>query len=185
MWEVDLDYILWARHVPTAMACCSGDVGDSSTSLACRQGCRACLHRCGSGASWELELCHAMVEGVPRMQYHLPTIASIRLSLLSCFSRASASPSAEDQLPLRSLVSTPILHVSPTVHSADSVYIAAGDIKGHEEIGYELGLYGGHTIAWSEIKAARREAIESDPQVLVSESQTFLPVVFILFTLIR
>lgn len=51
-----------------------------------------------------------------------------------------------------------------------TVYVAVEDIKGHEELGREAGVYGGHTIAWEEIYAARRSAIESDPHVVISES---------------
>ncbi|KAL5498274.1 hypothetical protein ACEPAH_2414 [Sanghuangporus vaninii] len=48
-----------------------------------------------------------------------------------------------------------------------SVYLTVHDIKGYEEAGHELGLYGGHTIAWSEVITARQAAIEADPQVLI------------------
>ncbi|EJC99000.1 FAD/NAD-binding domain-containing protein [Fomitiporia mediterranea MF3/22] len=50
---------------------------------------------------------------------------------------------------------------------AFSVYLEADEIIGHEELGHELGLYGGHTIAWEEVIGERRAAIEKDPQVLI------------------
>ncbi|KAL5520428.1 hypothetical protein ACEPAG_9652 [Sanghuangporus baumii] len=54
-----------------------------------------------------------------------------------------------------------------TRRKALSVYLSAHDIRGYEEAGHELGLYGGHTVAWSEVITARQAAIESDPQVLI------------------
>ena len=59
-----------------------------------------------------------------------------------------------------------------------SVYLTADDIKGYEEAGHELGLYGGHTVAWSEVIAARRAAVEKDPQVLIS-TPAYLPSMFV------
>ncbi|CAL1707427.1 unnamed protein product [Somion occarium] len=41
------------------------------------------------------------------------------------------------------------------------------DLKGYEEVGPERGVYGGHTVAWSDVLAERRARIELDPQVLV------------------
>ncbi|THH07598.1 hypothetical protein EW145_g3271 [Phellinidium pouzarii] len=48
-----------------------------------------------------------------------------------------------------------------------SLYIATGDIKGHEEADHELGVYGGHTLSWDEVLTARRLDVESNPEVLV------------------
>lgn len=42
--------------------------------------------------------------------------------------------------------------------------------KGHEELPYESGLFGGHTIAWEDILKDRREAIEKDPYVVIGLS---------------
>ena len=50
-----------------------------------------------------------------------------------------------------------------------SLYMTVGDIKGHEEANHESGLYGGHTLAWHDIVAERRQAVEKDPQVLVGK----------------
>ncbi|KAF9806313.1 hypothetical protein IEO21_08719 [Rhodonia placenta] len=50
---------------------------------------------------------------------------------------------------------------------AMAVYLAVDDLKGHEELGPEPGVYGGHTLAWEEVFAARRARIEQDPYVIV------------------
>lgn len=50
-----------------------------------------------------------------------------------------------------------------------SVLMVLEEIRGHEEAGFESGIYGGHTLAWSDVKAERRERIEKDPHVLISE----------------
>ncbi|KZT01059.1 FAD/NAD-P-binding domain-containing protein [Laetiporus sulphureus 93-53] len=48
-----------------------------------------------------------------------------------------------------------------------SVFMMVEEIKDHEELGPELGVYGGHTLSWEEVNAARRAAIESDPYVVI------------------
>lgn len=48
-----------------------------------------------------------------------------------------------------------------------SVFMMLEDIKGHEERGPELGVYGGHTVSWEEMNAARRARVESDPYVVI------------------
>lgn len=50
-----------------------------------------------------------------------------------------------------------------------SVYVCPGDIKGYEENVYELGIYGDHTLPWTEVNAERIAATESSPHVLVSK----------------
>ncbi|KAJ7436502.1 FAD/NAD-P-binding domain-containing protein [Mycena galericulata] len=50
---------------------------------------------------------------------------------------------------------------------AVSVFTTLWEICGHEELGEEEGTYGGHTIAWADVDAERREAVESDPHVLI------------------
>ena len=50
-----------------------------------------------------------------------------------------------------------------------TVYIAVQDIKGYEEKSYEMGLYQGMPLNWSEVVAERRHAVENDPEVLVGE----------------
>ena len=41
------------------------------------------------------------------------------------------------------------------------------DWKGHEEVKNESGLYGGHTISWSEVYRQRRNEVEKDPEVII------------------
>ncbi|KAJ6493418.1 FAD/NAD-P-binding domain-containing protein [Mycena sanguinolenta] len=48
-----------------------------------------------------------------------------------------------------------------------TVFMMLADIKGHEESGPEMGVYGGHTVAWHDIHRERRQAIERDPHVLI------------------
>ncbi|KAJ7184426.1 FAD/NAD-P-binding domain-containing protein [Mycena filopes] len=47
------------------------------------------------------------------------------------------------------------------------VMMALADIKGHEEIEHELGVYGGHTLAWADVFNERRKVIETSPHVLI------------------
>ncbi|KAJ7029866.1 FAD/NAD-P-binding domain-containing protein [Mycena alexandri] len=47
------------------------------------------------------------------------------------------------------------------------VMMALADIKGHEEIKHELGVYGDHTLAWTDVFYERRRAIETNPHVLI------------------
>lgn len=49
------------------------------------------------------------------------------------------------------------------------VHMTASDIKGHEEAGRELGIYGGHTVSWPTVLDGRRKEIEENPQALISE----------------
>ncbi|THH30494.1 hypothetical protein EUX98_g3702 [Antrodiella citrinella] len=48
-----------------------------------------------------------------------------------------------------------------------SVCMFVADLRGHEETNYELGIYGGHTLAWADVYAERRAKIESEPQILI------------------
>ncbi|CCM05263.1 uncharacterized protein FIBRA_07473 [Fibroporia radiculosa] len=50
---------------------------------------------------------------------------------------------------------------------AISLYVSRDSIKGHEEIGRELGIFNNHTLSWHEINASRRAAIEKDPYVII------------------
>ncbi|KAJ7484202.1 FAD/NAD-P-binding domain-containing protein [Mycena latifolia] len=50
---------------------------------------------------------------------------------------------------------------------AMSVFMALRDIRGHEETGPEEGVYGGHTLSWTDIARERRLKIEQDPHVLI------------------
>ncbi|KAJ6627660.1 FAD/NAD-P-binding domain-containing protein [Mycena sp. CBHHK59/15] len=62
------------------------------------------------------------------------------------------------------------VYLSPTAAGewwATSVFMALSEIRGHEETGPEEGLYGGHTLAWSDIARERRKRIENDPYVLI------------------
>ena len=56
---------------------------------------------------------------------------------------------------------------------ATSVFMTLSDIRGHEETGPEDGVYGGHTLAWSDIARERRLKIEQNPQVLISTLQRY------------
>ncbi|KAJ6599793.1 dimethylaniline monooxygenase [Mycena vulgaris] len=62
------------------------------------------------------------------------------------------------------------LSLNPTASGewrATSVFTRLRDIRGHEETGPEDGVYGGHTLAWSDIARERRLKIEQDPHVLI------------------
>lgn len=48
------------------------------------------------------------------------------------------------------------------------VFMTLRDIRGHEESGPEVGVYGGHTLAWEDVHRERRLKIEEDPYVLIS-----------------
>lgn len=50
-----------------------------------------------------------------------------------------------------------------------SLFTMLDAIKGHEEVGPEPGVYGGHTLSWEEVDIARRKRIEEDPYVVISE----------------
>ncbi|KAL4257773.1 hypothetical protein AB1N83_011051 [Pleurotus pulmonarius] len=50
---------------------------------------------------------------------------------------------------------------------AISVSTEMVDLKGHEEERYELGVYGGHTLAWESVKDSRRDFVEKHPHVLI------------------
>ncbi|KAJ7662463.1 FAD/NAD-P-binding domain-containing protein [Mycena rosella] len=53
------------------------------------------------------------------------------------------------------------------VWKALMVFTVLADIRGHEEMGPELGVYNGHTIPWHDVHGERREAIERDPRVII------------------
>ena len=50
-----------------------------------------------------------------------------------------------------------------------SVMMMVDSWKGHEEIPFESGIYDGHNLSWEEVQRQRREEIEKDPQVVISE----------------
>ncbi|KAJ6497149.1 FAD/NAD-P-binding domain-containing protein [Mycena vitilis] len=50
---------------------------------------------------------------------------------------------------------------------AISVLMQLADIRGHEEWLSEEGVYGGHTLSWTDVNRERRETIEKDPHVLI------------------
>ena len=50
---------------------------------------------------------------------------------------------------------------------AFGLFMMITDWKGYEEIDHESGIYGGHTIAWQDVRAARRKEIEEAPDVLI------------------
>lgn len=55
------------------------------------------------------------------------------------------------------------------VWRALAVYMSASDLKGHEEVGRELGIYGDHTVPWPTVLNQRRTEIEEHPQALISK----------------
>jgi len=50
-----------------------------------------------------------------------------------------------------------------------TVFVAVENLIGHEEVGPELGIYGGHTLAWGDVKEERRKRTEANPYVLIGE----------------
>ncbi|KAF5369532.1 hypothetical protein D9758_002791 [Tetrapyrgos nigripes] len=50
---------------------------------------------------------------------------------------------------------------------AFTVYTMLDSLKGHEESGPETGVYGGHTLAWKDVRQDRRKMVEENPHVLV------------------
>ncbi|KAK7464378.1 hypothetical protein VKT23_006545 [Stygiomarasmius scandens] len=48
-----------------------------------------------------------------------------------------------------------------------TVFVAVENLIGHEEVGPELGIYGGHTLAWGDVKEERRKRTEANPYVLI------------------
>ena len=53
-------------------------------------------------------------------------------------------------------------------YKALAVYMELKDIKGHEEIDHEVGVYEGHTVSWEEVSMMRRMETEAHPQVVIS-----------------
>ncbi|KAJ7246808.1 dimethylaniline monooxygenase [Mycena haematopus] len=61
-----------------------------------------------------------------------------------------------------------LLKASPAGEwKALSVFMTLSEIRGHEELGPELGVYGDHTLAWEDVERERRAKIEGDPHVLI------------------
>ncbi|KAF5388434.1 hypothetical protein D9615_000675 [Tricholomella constricta] len=50
---------------------------------------------------------------------------------------------------------------------AQIVFMTMKDLKGHEEMGPEAGIYEGHTLAWSDVHQSRKLKIEQDPYVII------------------
>ncbi|KAL0581089.1 hypothetical protein V5O48_000983 [Marasmius crinis-equi] len=48
-----------------------------------------------------------------------------------------------------------------------TVFMCMEDLKGHEERGYENGMWGAHTLAWGDVKSERAKTVEKDPYVLI------------------
>ncbi|KAF7294667.1 FAD/NAD-P-binding domain-containing protein [Mycena indigotica] len=57
--------------------------------------------------------------------------------------------------------------VSGCTWQAVSVFMRLNNITGHEEWLCENGVYGGHTLAWTDIRRERRQAIEKTPHVVI------------------
>ena len=53
---------------------------------------------------------------------------------------------------------------------ASLLFMMVSDWKGHNELGFESGLYDGHNLSWEDVRKERRDAIEGDPAVIISES---------------
>ncbi|KAF7328132.1 hypothetical protein MVEN_02570300 [Mycena venus] len=51
--------------------------------------------------------------------------------------------------------------------TALTVLMALAELQGHEEVLQDEGIYGGHTLAWSDVVREQREAVEKDPYVLI------------------
>jgi len=71
---------------------------------------------------------------------------------------------------------TPIAHGQGFVRLVDdgagrwkalTVLMSMEDIRGHEEHGYENGMWGDHTLAWGDVKSQRVHRTEEDPRVLI------------------
>ncbi|GLB34118.1 putative L-lysine 6-monooxygenase (NADPH-requiring) [Lyophyllum shimeji] len=50
---------------------------------------------------------------------------------------------------------------------AQIVFMNMTDLKDHEELGPEPGLYGGHTLAWGDVLEERKKKIEENPHVII------------------
>ncbi|KLO16584.1 dimethylaniline monooxygenase [Schizopora paradoxa] len=50
---------------------------------------------------------------------------------------------------------------------AFALLLMVNDWKGHEELGFELGIYDGHNLSWEEVQAQRHHEIESNPDALI------------------
>ncbi|KAJ8084556.1 hypothetical protein PM082_003329 [Marasmius tenuissimus] len=48
-----------------------------------------------------------------------------------------------------------------------TVFMTMEDLKGHEERGYENGMWGAHTLAWGDVKVERAKPVEQNPFVLI------------------
>jgi hypothetical protein len=60
------------------------------------------------------------------------------------------------------------------------VFLMVDDLKGHEERGSELGVYGGHTIPWETIRDERRQAAEKNPYAVICGLTTMQGVYMVL-----
>lgn len=50
---------------------------------------------------------------------------------------------------------------------AHLVFMMLDELKGYEEMDAEEGVYGGHTLAWSDVAQERRQSVENNPHVLI------------------
>lgn len=63
-----------------------------------------------------------------------------------------------------------LAHIKATGEwKAASVCMMVADLKGHEESSFELGMYGGHTLAWTDVLRDRKAKVEAEPHVLISK----------------
>ena len=51
--------------------------------------------------------------------------------------------------------------------AAVSASMLIDDLKGDEEPSHESGIYGGHTLAWSDVLQERKAKVEAEPHVLI------------------
>lgn len=54
---------------------------------------------------------------------------------------------------------------------AVTLLLSVSDWKGHEESGYESGLFDGHNLSWREVYEQRRDEIQRDPHVIICKCQ--------------
>ncbi|KAK1220033.1 hypothetical protein PQX77_017240 [Marasmius sp. AFHP31] len=60
-----------------------------------------------------------------------------------------------------------LMEDEPGRWKALTVFMSMEDLKGHEERGYENGMWGDHTLAWGDVKLERAQRTEEDPRVLI------------------
>ncbi|KAJ7593122.1 FAD/NAD-P-binding domain-containing protein [Mycena floridula] len=128
--------------------------------------------------SWDNRTQH----GIEKISKYLANnMSETRISDLELVDETGLSPELGPLCPWLSGVSsgftfsTPIatgkgffrIHEDAGEWKAFTVFMMLDQLKGSEEMGHEEGVYGGHTIAWSEVQQDRASRIENDPHVLI------------------